>query len=357
MGEQELVRPSRDGDQFHYHWAARHCLALLPGTGDLVAVSIEGASVAEGEATVDDGDELIDVGLYYGSEVLKDARLAHYVQLKHSTRHAGMPWTASRMLIIATRTMPTSSTLPRDRWLDREQRATLRDALHTWAFCHVDDIARAYVQTSPNKSVRAEEIFAPLRVVASLSDSEQWRFDVERALGKGRSADVSSADVMKEAILGILIRSITGAKRLRTVLTVTEVKMHMQLLKGGRFGKSSTTEIADIESPVWIGRQFRQVFGRDDAERPRFRMYGHFVRAWAIHPTLLDQAVAQGGVPQEELIETDDPQEFCQVCATCDYGALCEIRSSKEPREAPLELRKAGRKAVGNRAGPDAGLH
>ncbi|PTT90980.1 hypothetical protein DBR42_04835 [Pelomonas sp. HMWF004] len=263
----------------------------------------------------------------------------------------------SRMLMIATRTMPTSSTLPRDRWLDREQRATLRDALHTWAFCHVDDIARAYVQTSPNKSVRAEEIFAPLRVVASLSDSEQWRTDVERALGKGRSADVSSADVMKEAILGILIRSITGAKRLRTVLTVTEVKMHMQLLEGGRFGKSSTTEIADIESPVWIGRQFRQVFGRDDAERPRFRMYGHFVRAWAIHPTLLDQAVAQGSVPREELIETDDPQEFCQVCATCDYGALCEIRSSKEPREAPLELRKAGRKAVGNRAGPDAGLH
>ncbi len=95
MGEQELVRPSRDGDQFHYHWAARHCLALLPGSGDLVAVSIEGASVAEGEAAVDDGDELIDVGLYYGSEVLKDARLAHYVQLKHSTRHAGKPWTAS----------------------------------------------------------------------------------------------------------------------------------------------------------------------------------------------------------------------------------------------------------------------
>jgi hypothetical protein len=87
MGDHELVRPSRDGDQFHYHWAARHCLALLPGAGDLVAVSIEGASVAEGEAAVDDGDELIDVGLYYGSEVLKDARLSRTTS-SSSTPHS-----------------------------------------------------------------------------------------------------------------------------------------------------------------------------------------------------------------------------------------------------------------------------
>lgn len=95
MADHELVRPSRDGDQFHYHWAARHCLALLPGLGDLVAVSIEGASTSEGVTSVDEGDELIDVGLYYGSEALDKARNVHYVQLKHSTRHAQEPWTAS----------------------------------------------------------------------------------------------------------------------------------------------------------------------------------------------------------------------------------------------------------------------
>jgi len=95
MANHELVRPSRDGDQFHYHWAARHSLALLPGLGDLVAVSIEGASTSEGSASVEEGDELIDVALYYGSEALEDARSVHYVQLKHSTRHAQEPWTAS----------------------------------------------------------------------------------------------------------------------------------------------------------------------------------------------------------------------------------------------------------------------
>jgi hypothetical protein len=45
--ETNLVRPSRDGDQFHYHWAARRCLnLLLPGT-ELKAVTIEGASPSE----------------------------------------------------------------------------------------------------------------------------------------------------------------------------------------------------------------------------------------------------------------------------------------------------------------------
>lgn len=95
MAKQDLVRPSRDGDQFHYHWAARQCLALLSETNDLVAVTIEGASTSESDDSLEEGDELIDVGLYYGSESLKDARSIHYIQLKHSTRHELNAWTAS----------------------------------------------------------------------------------------------------------------------------------------------------------------------------------------------------------------------------------------------------------------------
>lgn len=91
----DLVRASRDGDQFHYHWAARHCLSLLPGVSDLVAISIEGASAIEGPGSVSEGDELIDVGFYFGSERFKEARLVRYVQLKHSTKRAHEPWTAS----------------------------------------------------------------------------------------------------------------------------------------------------------------------------------------------------------------------------------------------------------------------
>ena len=96
MSDQELVRPSRDGDQFHYHWAARQCLRLLPEDADLVAVTLEGPSTGEAaNDVIAEGEELIDVGFYYGAEGRDRATFVHYVQLKHSTRHANEPWTAS----------------------------------------------------------------------------------------------------------------------------------------------------------------------------------------------------------------------------------------------------------------------
>lgn len=92
-----LVRPSRDGDQFHYLWAARRCLQLLSADSDLVAISIEGPSPHEraGESSAIAGEEVIDIAEYFGSEDFKRARLVRYMQLKHSTLRAAEPWTAS----------------------------------------------------------------------------------------------------------------------------------------------------------------------------------------------------------------------------------------------------------------------
>lgn len=92
-----LVRPSRDGDQFHYLWAARRCLQLLSMQSDMVAISIEGPSPDEcADAPPSSaGEEVIDVAEYFGSEDIQKARLVRYMQLKHSTLHATEPWTAS----------------------------------------------------------------------------------------------------------------------------------------------------------------------------------------------------------------------------------------------------------------------
>lgn len=97
MSKTNPVRPSRDGDQFHYLWAARRCLKLLSPESDLVAVSVEGASPHEQStvAPMEAGDELIDIAEYYGSEDFKSAGLVRYMQLKHSTLHVDDPWTAS----------------------------------------------------------------------------------------------------------------------------------------------------------------------------------------------------------------------------------------------------------------------
>lgn len=97
MSNSNLVRPSRDGDQFHYLWAARRCLQLLSAQNDLVAICIEGPSPAEraGECSANAGEEVIDIAEYFGGEEMRDARLVRYMQLKHSTLHADEPWTAS----------------------------------------------------------------------------------------------------------------------------------------------------------------------------------------------------------------------------------------------------------------------
>ncbi|TYL41147.1 AVAST type 3 anti-phage nuclease/ATPase Avs3a [Dickeya sp. ws52] len=97
MSDSLLVRTSRDGDQFHYLWAARRALRLLEPQSTLVALNIEGVSTAEmgSQPVVEDGEELIDISEYYGSNELATATTVRYMQLKHSTLHSDTPFPPS----------------------------------------------------------------------------------------------------------------------------------------------------------------------------------------------------------------------------------------------------------------------
>lgn len=97
MSKSDLVRTTRDGDQFHYLWAARRCLNLLAPASALGLVSIEGASESEsGECElIEEGDEVIDVAEYLGGNDLATASQVRYIQLKHSTLHNDDDWTMS----------------------------------------------------------------------------------------------------------------------------------------------------------------------------------------------------------------------------------------------------------------------
>ena len=99
MTDSVLVRSSRDGDQFHYLWAARRCLQLLAPLSGIVAITIEGASPLEVShpGGVKEGEEKIDVAEYHGSQDLAQATLVRYFQLKHSTLRQAHPWTPSEL--------------------------------------------------------------------------------------------------------------------------------------------------------------------------------------------------------------------------------------------------------------------
>jgi hypothetical protein len=87
-----LLRASRDGDQFHYYWAARQCLKLLHVGSGLVAVSIEGSSPLDNGTA---GEEVVDIAEYYGDVNPESADGIFYRQLKHSTVSVDEAWTVS----------------------------------------------------------------------------------------------------------------------------------------------------------------------------------------------------------------------------------------------------------------------
>ena len=164
-----LVRPSRDGDQFHYHWAARRCLSLLAPQASLVGVSIEGASPSElsSESESLAGEELIDIAEYYGHEDVSRAQLVRYMQLKHSSRQASKAWTASGL----EKTLTGFS----ERYTDLVQRFGSEDLANRFEFWFVtnrpissdfkeavDDIANSMAPRYPNE-IRKLERFTGLQ--------------------------------------------------------------------------------------------------------------------------------------------------------------------------------------------------
>ena len=91
----DTVRFTRAGDQFHYRWAARRCLALLDPASELVCITIEGISSGESDVEkTESGEEVVDVAEYYGNSSIRHAKKISYHQLKHSYQ-TDKPWTLS----------------------------------------------------------------------------------------------------------------------------------------------------------------------------------------------------------------------------------------------------------------------
>lgn len=169
MSKTNLVRPSRDGDQFHYLWAARRCLKLLSAESGLVAISIEGPSPDElaGTTPIEAGEELIDIAEYYGSEDISEARLVRYMQLKHSTLHTTDPWTASGL----EKTISGFATRYRE---IQEKHPASSEKLEFWFVTNrpvssaiVETVADAAIGTAPRHPAELRKIEAFTRLAGS----------------------------------------------------------------------------------------------------------------------------------------------------------------------------------------------
>jgi hypothetical protein len=223
MSDSDLVRASRDGDQFHYLWAARRCLRLLSPQSRLVAVSIEGAATLE-SADPDDGNEIIDIAEYFDSEELEKAALVRYMQLKHSTLHADKPWTASGLTKTIKGFIKKQSTLKSpeilakvefwfvsNRSLSQVSRETIEDAAAGQGPRHADELQK-------------------LEKLAGLSGTELSQFCSRLRFDDKQDGYWEQRNLLYQDVVGYLadadVDALTQLKELVSTKALTENKEH-----------------------------------------------------------------------------------------------------------------------------------
>ena len=86
--ENDLVRYSRAGDEFHYRWAARRCLNLIDPKTSVESIFIESSGLEEKKLP---GEYVMDNTEYSNSAENNPKRITYY-QLKHTTKKTGFRW-------------------------------------------------------------------------------------------------------------------------------------------------------------------------------------------------------------------------------------------------------------------------
>ena len=253
----------------------------------------------------------------------------------------------TRMIVIQTRRMPVgldpTTLLPQGGKLQAEELRALRDDLHTWTFMNVQQIADTYQEIFPNKSTRVEEINAPLRVIAALSQDDEIMRTLERGLGRQERAKIdhdSPEQLMKEALEAIIRRSIEQVGVVQTWVTVTQLMLEMATLVDTNFGKEFTTSLAITERPDAVGKMLRQLYGDIHSEQRRTNLFGRSLRAHKLEPKFVQDMLNKIRLEAPSLFakepaRSEDFKGFCRTCATCPYVGRCDdLQEERRKRDA-----------------------
>ncbi|HWS86442.1 MAG TPA: DUF3631 domain-containing protein [Pyrinomonadaceae bacterium] len=247
----------------------------------------------------------------------------------------------SRMLRVQTKKIPDhlkrefeQTSLVSDPKLD-----ALRDELHTWAFEQVSEVASRYRQLFPKSSDRADEIAAPLVVMADLAGDPDLKSRLEVALTRQKHRGLETEDpvqVMIDALRNLVAQGYE-------MISITHLVLEMRSLIHENYGKSFTTEIPEWARPDWVGKQLRthDLIEVDPGQQERRRLFGAHLRFYPVSRSFVEQvrsAFAEQGV--EVRAGGTEPTAFCQGCEGCVYSLHnCEIM--------PKRLRVEGREDTG----------
>jgi hypothetical protein len=231
----------------------------------------------------------------------------------------------TRMLRVETAPMPSKfrQGSAKER-LSAKRLLALRDELHCWAFSNVKAVADTYARMFPQHDSRAEEIAAPLQVIAELSSDNDLRERLDKALAKQREKppEIHTVEDLLRKVVEDLVHN--G----QTEASPQHVLMQMRLHAANR--EARHVNVKDLNS-AWVGRMMR-LMGMVDTTLPemRRRLYGLKLRILPLSSTFVlaaDQKRKCGGRAWYK-----DPVNFCTnwECKFCRYYvAGCPISVSK----------------------------
>lgn len=218
----------------------------------------------------------------------------------------------SRMVRVHTRHLPAEEKaefLARPK-IPETELALLRNMLHTWAMSHVEIVRQAYLDAVVDRTMREEEIAAPLRALAILSKDKDAAAALEKALEKEDINELDPSEVLERAV-----------GRLAALGYRSVVLQHVLLEMRQAYASDGSTTPGEWLKIEWIGRRLRQMgITKDQASRKR--LHGVHLRVAPLSDNWLAEFVRRKG----DLPAKRDPFSFCDRCDKCAYASVhCEI--------------------------------
>ena len=205
----------------------------------------------------------------------------------------------------------------------------VRQALHRWAVEAAQEVAATYARLFAEPTSRAEEIAAPLRVIAELAGIPALTARMEHTLKRqqGRAADAEDPSAILAEVCGEL------AKQGYQYLSPTHVRLEMHRAIDPTWDRLHTNALPDWSRTDWIGREMRTqmiVDPYDKGLRQRVAAGGNALRAYPLTNEFRSAVFADGHQP----LTVPDPWAFCTYdkktrCGGCVYQPHCWLIPGK----------------------------
>jgi hypothetical protein len=252
------------------------------------------------------------------------------VKMINNTRGTG-EILGSRMLRIQTRRIPDDIKREFGGLLPTESQKLIRvrDELHSWTFDNVRRIEHEYRSLYPKTPDRADEITAPLRVMASLADDQELSSKLEVALRRQNQSRLrlnDAAEILSEALKNIIAQ---GYDVISTTHVVLEIRRLVE-----QSDNASADHNLDWVRPEWVGRRLRTlgILDEDPSSLRRIRVHGLNLRFYPFKQSYLLKVRKWFEQHNTEIsLGVKHPTDFCGDCRGCPYSTTnCEIMSKRQ---------------------------